>query len=332
VLDRLLMIVICSFLLWGHVTDTPFKIKWFVFAQTAAYSITAAISFFLVMVHTGKIHFKFEPQFSLAILKKSYPYAILILLMGLYNRIDSVMLERLLPDGSRQAGIYAQAFRILDAASMFALLFANLLLPMFSRMLKHKEPIGPLVQLSFFLILVPSIIVSITSVFFRHQVMELLYHSHVEDSATIFSILMIGFTAIATTYIFGTLLTANGSLKMLNIMAFFGMLINIGLNLILIPRYQALGAAVSSLITQSFTALAQVIIAFFIFGFNFRVKRLLLMLLFIAATIFIGIISGDLPYNWMVNMGIMIIFSTITAFSIGLIKIRNIYKIIRYDK
>jgi hypothetical protein len=85
VLDRLLMIVICSFLLWGHVTDTPFKIKWFVFAQTAAYSITAAISFFLVMVHTGKIHFKFEPQFSLAILKKSYPYAILILLMGLYN-------------------------------------------------------------------------------------------------------------------------------------------------------------------------------------------------------------------------------------------------------
>ncbi len=284
------------------------------------------------MVHTGKIHFKFEPQFSLAILKKSYPYAILILLMGLYNRIDSVMLERLLPDGSRQAGIYAQAFRILDAASMFALLFANLLLPMFSRMLKHKEPIGPLVQLSFFLILVPSIIVSITSVFFRHQVMELLYHSHVEDSATIFSILMIGFTAIATTYIFGTLLTANGSLKMLNIMAFFGMLINIGLNLILIPRYQALGAAVSSLITQSFTALAQVIIAFFIFGFNFRVKRLLLMLLFIAATIFIGIISGDLPYNWMVNMGIMIIFSTITAFSIGLIKIRNIYKIIRYDK
>jgi O-antigen/teichoic acid export membrane protein len=128
------------------------------------------------------------------------------------------------------------------------------------------------------------------------------------------------------------LLTANGSLKMLNIMAFFGMLINIGLNLILIPRYQALGAAVSSLITQSFTALAQVIIAFFIFGFNFRVKRLLLMLLFIAATIFIGIISGDLPYNWMVNMGIMIIFSTITAFSIGLIKIRNIYKIIRYDK
>lgn len=332
VLDRFLMIIICGFLLWGHVTDTPFKIKWFVFAQTAAYGITATISFFLILLHTGKIQFRFERQFSLAILKKSYPYAILILLMGLYNRIDSVMLERMLPDGSRQAGIYAQAFRILDAASMFALLFANLLLPMFSRMLKHKEPIGSLVQLSFFLILVPSIIISITSIFFRHQVMELLYHCHVDDSASIFAILMIGFTGIATTYIFGTLLTANGSLKMLNIMAFFGMLINIGLNLVLIPKFQALGAAVSSLVTQSFTAFAQVIIAFFIFGFNFKIKKLILLFLFIGATVLIGIISSDLPYNWLVNMGIMVVLSTITAFSIGLIRIRNIYKIIRYEK
>ena len=72
----------------------------------------------------------------MAILKKSYPYAILTLLMASYNRFDAILLERLLPNGSQQAGIYAQAFRILDAAAMFALLFAGLLLPMFSKMIK----------------------------------------------------------------------------------------------------------------------------------------------------------------------------------------------------
>lgn len=333
VLDRFLMIVICGVLLWGNITDTPFKIKWFVFAQTAAYAITAAICFILVLAHTGKIRFKFDRQFSLAILKKSYPYAVLILLMALYNRIDAFLLERILPKGigSLQAGIYAQAFRILDAASMFALLFANLLLPMFARMLKQKEPLGPLVQLSFLLILVPAIVVAITCVFYRHQIMELLYHQHVEDSASIFAILMIGFIAISTTYIFGTLLTANGSLKALNIMAFFGMAINIGLNLIIIPKYLALGAAVSSLVTQSFTALAQVIIAFIIFDFTFKYKMFFSIVAFIIGVIVFGVITSDLPYNWMICMAIMVVLSFIMAFSIGLIKIRNIYKIIRYD-
>jgi O-antigen/teichoic acid export membrane protein len=332
VLDRFLMIVICSALLWGNITETPFKIKWFVFAQTAAYGITATISFILVLAHTGRIRFKFDRQFSLAILKQSYPYAILLLLMSLYNRIDSVMLERLLPDGSRQAGIYAQAFRILDAASMFALLFANLLLPMFSRMLKQKEPLGSLIKLSYLLIMIPTVVVAITCAFYRHQIMELLYHQHVEDSATIFAILMVGFVAIANTYIFGTLLTANGSLKALNTMAFFGMALNVVLNLILIPKFQALGAAISSLITQSFTALAQIIIAFIIFGFSFRYRMFFTIVIYIIGVIILGIITQDLPYNWMLSMSIMIILSIIMAFSIGLIKLRNIYKIIRYDK
>ena len=136
VLDRTIMIVICSVLLWGNVTDTPFQIKWFVFAQTVAYSITALVAFILVLLKSGKIKIKFDMQFSFAILKKSYPFAILTILMASYNRFDAILLDRLLTDGSLQAGIYAQAFRILDAASMFALLFAGLLLPIFSKMIK----------------------------------------------------------------------------------------------------------------------------------------------------------------------------------------------------
>ena len=38
VLDRVLMIVICAVLLWGRFTGGEFKIEWFVYAQTVAYS------------------------------------------------------------------------------------------------------------------------------------------------------------------------------------------------------------------------------------------------------------------------------------------------------
>ncbi|HAN00749.1 MAG TPA: hypothetical protein DCQ26_19315 [Marinilabiliales bacterium] len=332
VLDRTLMIIFCSFLLWGHITEEPFQIKWFAMAQTAAYAITALIAFALVLWRSGKIRIRFDWHFSMAILKKSYPYALLILLMAFYNRVDSVMLERLLPDGSKQAGIYAQAFRILDAASMFSLLFAGLLLPMFSKMIKQKEPVGQLVLLSFILIVIPSIILSVTCAFYNNELMVLMYHSHIESSAVIFSILMFGYIPISMTYIFGTLLTANGSLRALNLMALAGMVLNVILNLILIPRYQVLGSAVSSLLTQSITAFIQIVLAFRIFKLHINYKLIILLLIFAAGVVLFGVISKDLPYNWMLTMVLMVTLSIIWAFSTGLIKIKNIYQIIKNDK
>ena len=49
VLDRLLMILFCGVLLYGNVTRQPFRIEWFVYAQTLAYVITAGIAFIVVM-------------------------------------------------------------------------------------------------------------------------------------------------------------------------------------------------------------------------------------------------------------------------------------------
>src|ERR1019366_9241981 len=97
--------------------------------------------------------FKLSRAFAMMILKKSLPFAILMMLMACYNRLDTVMLERMLPDGAKQVGIYAHGFRLLDAANMIGFLFAGLLLPIFSRMLKYKESVEALVKLSFLLLI-----------------------------------------------------------------------------------------------------------------------------------------------------------------------------------
>ena len=44
--------------------------------------------------------------------------------MGVYTRTDVVMVERLLPDGKMQAGIYASAYRLLDAVNVAGFLFS----------------------------------------------------------------------------------------------------------------------------------------------------------------------------------------------------------------
>ena len=136
------------------------------------------------------------------------------------------MIERLLPDGNTQAGIYAHGFRILDASSQYALLFATLLLPMFAKMLMNKENTAHLVKISFLLLVIPAVVVAVNFSFFKNDIIYVLYNDHIEESAKVFEVLILGFIPISVSYIFGTLLTANGNLKELNIMASIGVVLN----------------------------------------------------------------------------------------------------------
>jgi hypothetical protein len=61
--------------------------------------------------------------------------------------------------------------------------------------------------------------------------MELLYVGQIQEAQKVFVFLILGLIPISVTYIFGTLLTANGNLKALNLMALTGMIVNISLNL-----------------------------------------------------------------------------------------------------
>jgi cyclic lactone autoinducer peptide len=332
VLDRLIMIAICGFLLWGNITTVKFQLSWFIYAQTTSYLLTAIITLVIVWDKAKLKKLKWDYLFSLMILKKSYPYAVLVLLMTFYNRIDTVMLERFLPDGAKQSGIYASAYRMLDAANMIAFLFAGLLLPMFSKMIKTKENTQELIKLSFILLVIPAIIVGVGSYFYRYQLIELLYKENLEESSRVFGILMFCFVAISTTYIFGTLLTANGNLKELNLLAATGMLVNIGLNIWLIPVYKATGSAIVSLTTQCIIAVVQIILVQRIFKFNINYRFIFSVVLFFIGVVAINAASLFIyyePKNWVFNFIIMVILSFIFAFSLRIISIKSIYKTIK---
>lgn len=330
VADRVIMIFLCLGLLlrWFGI---EIDIMTFVYSQTIGYFITAIIAFITVYYKTDHFKLKWNWPFSLMILKQSFPFAILVLLMTFYNRLDSVMLGALLPAGvgSEQAGIYAKAFRLLEAGNMIAYLFSVQLIPVFSRMLKHKENVEQLVKLSFILLVTPALVVSVGCFFYSTEISSLINHG-VTDSSVEFSILMLCFTAVSTTYIFGTLLTANGNLKQLNTMAIIGICINLMLNFILIPHYQAMGSAVSSLITQFFTAGIQIYFAYKIFDFKVNIRLLIALAVFITGIIIFNMASRSFTENWMINFSIMCVFCGAWAFVSGLLNIKSIFRFIKY--
>lgn len=323
VLDRVLLIVICGVLLWSPYISVPFRIEWFVYAQTITYLLSALISVLILKFKVKPIKIQFKKVFSYAIIKQSFPYALLILLMMFYNRIDSVMLERLLPDGSSQAGIYAQGFRFLDAVNMFALLFGGLLLPMFARLIKQKESIVPLLELGVSLLLPISLVVGVTAFFYRDYLIGLRYNDFISQASQSFGFLILSFIPISVTYIYGTLLTANGSLRQLNLMAVGGLILNVVLNLILIPKYKAEGASIATLITQLITAKIQVLLVLKIFklkiNWNLYLKLSGLIVLVIAVNW--SLIQTDLPIGF--KFLLSLVCSTILPFLLGLIKINT---------
>lgn len=327
VLDRLLMILFCGLLLWGGITTQPFKIEWFVYCQTAAYTIAVLVALCIVIYksHLKKLHW--NGPFFLMILKKSLPFATLTLLMACYNRIDSVMIERLLPGeiSSTQAGIYASAFRLLDALVMIAYLFSVILLPLFSKMLKAKENILPIVKTAFSFLFVFAISATVILLCYKEPILSLLYREHIMESVGVFSLLIPCIIPIAFTYVFGTLLTANGNMKLLNITAIVGICVNILVNVILIPHLQARGAAIASLSTQSVVSLLQFIIALRELHVPFRSLPWLSCLAFIALLIPTCMLSVKILHGHVIyTLLIMIAWALLLGFATRLLNIKDL--------
>lgn len=335
VLDRLLMIGICSYLIYMHNHGGEFNITWFVYSQTIAYVITVFITLVVVLKKAKIRRLQWRWPFFVMIMKKSYPYAVLVLLMTFYNWSNGPMLERLLPFrvGANQAGIFASANRLLDAANMIPVLFAGLLLPIFARMIKLKQNVEEMVRLSFSLLVIPAIVVAVCCSCFSLELMDYLNKgNHVQESSDVFKIIIFCFVPVSATYIFGTLLTSNGSLKQLNIMAGTGMIVNIIMNLILIPKFSAVGAAISSITTQTFTALVQVFMANKAFNFTKNYKLIISIVVFIAVSFFINSIAYQLNLFWMIRFAIAAGASFIVAMALRLISVKNIYYILKYGE
>lgn len=331
VLDRFLMIVFCGVLLWGGVTNSSFKIEWFVYLQTFSYAFSFMIAFLFLRGKINRLGLKLDLVYIFAILKKSVPYAILIFLMSIYYRVDGVMLERMLPNGE-EAGIYAQGYRFLEALNNFSFLFSVLLFPIFSKMLSDHHNPSKLTALSFKILLSAVILLCIGGFFYRYEIMNWRYEEHIDKASQTFGILILNGIAVASTYIFGTLLTAAGKLKALNITALTFTLGNIILNFILIPKYFALGSAWASLVTFFASAIVQIFLVqyYFKFALNTGLISRLLVFLIIVIGMCIGFETIELP--WLLELSIIGFLGLMISFFIGLFSIADFIQILREER
>ena len=279
VLDKIIMIFICGFLLHSTTYKNQFVIEWMIYAQIIAYLIAIIVALFIIVKKYTSIqfnHFSFKEMIDLC--KKSVPYAVLILFMAIYMRSDSLMLERLC--SAAQNGLYANANRMLDVANMLGFLFAGILLPMFARLISNKGNLNEIIVTSANIIIPISLGLVAFSFIYSQEIMVLLYKDHSEVLTWIFRIVMASFPAYCIMYIYSTLLTANGNIKLLIAIALAGSLLSIGLNSLLIIKYQALGAAITAVFVEWILALAYIFYCIRKFSLPIQLKWVLKFVLY----------------------------------------------------
>lgn len=299
VLDRVLMIGVVGAMLWAPISGFHIDITWFIYGQTGCYALTALVALIVVRWKNPTLKIRFQTRLVRRLLLMSYPFALLGLLMTIYNRVDGIMIERLLgTEGRVEAGIYAASYRLLDAANMIGFAFASLLLPMFARMIKRKESIKPLLEQSYRTLLMLSTAVAVIAWFFRVPLMHALYPAATPYWSSIFGLLMISFIGVSTMYAYGSLLTAHGSLRMLNGIGIGGVALNVGLNFIFIAKWQAYGATIATVITQVLVAAAHIIVANRLLKIDFRETPLIRATLYALGAILLTWGCSQFPVSW----------------------------------
>jgi O-antigen/teichoic acid export membrane protein len=281
----------------------------------------------------GKINWKIDLQHFKSVLQKSLPYALLIILMSIYTRIDGVLLHELGENGNIQAGIYAKGFRLLDALYMFGMIFAGLLFPMFSNVLQESiQKVRELVILSANFLMSGVIVVVFIIILHEQQILNLIYTSF-EGAELPFIWLMLSFIGIAMNFVFGTLLTANGHLKELNIISAIGVVLNISLNIFLIPKYGATGAGFTAFITQMIMAITQFILCAKNFQLNvgfLRIAKWILFTLSVMGSILLflfALLTSDNNYlgnSFGLILGIELLLGLILMFVFKFIELKQL--------
>ncbi|NND05961.1 MAG: hypothetical protein HKN87_06245 [Saprospiraceae bacterium] len=303
ILDKLVMILLVGYLLW-FASAFDMTIRTFVYCQMLSFTVAVSVAFWMLrrrgIISLSTINI--DLSYTKWLLKKSLPYALVLLLMLLYTRMDGVMIERLLPDGQEQAGIYAASYRILDAFNMLGLLFAGLLLPMFAKLIAQQESIETLASMAGSMLWTISTTVVVISIFWADELIFLLYKSATPYWSKVYQLLIGSFIAVSLGYVYGTLLTAGEQIQAMNRFFFIGVLLNFFLNLVFIHYWKAMGAALATLITQSLTTAALIWLAYIRYQFKlnwWRIGKSMLFVLILIMSIW-GVLAFQISWKYQV--------------------------------
>lgn len=228
---------------------------WFVLVSLLD-QITLALSLYLAyrQQRVGGFYRYFDVTTARHLLRDSWALIISGLVIMVYMRIDQIMIKEML--GEKEVGLYSAATRISEVWYFIPMLLTNSLFPSIVNAKKMSEELyyARLQRLFTFLVWI-SIAVAVAMTFLSDWLVTLLYGNAYRDAGQVLVIHIWAGVFVSLGVASGSWFTNENLQRFSFYRTAFGAIVNVILNLILIPLFGLMGAAIATVIAQSIAAL-----------------------------------------------------------------------------
>ncbi|MEO6979550.1 MAG: flippase, partial [Mucilaginibacter sp.] len=225
---------------------------WFVYAYTFDFFLLSIGYYFTYHRKQRSIYnWSFNFELSKKLLKYSWPLIISGVMVALYMRIDLLMVQNI--SGAKEAGAYATVANLSEVWNFIPSVIVTTLFPAILNAKRddperYKKRIQDLYDLMVYISLPIAIIVTFTSPLIYHI---LPFKPEYYYSAPVLSVHIWSGVFVFLGAANGQYLIAENHSKLTFIRSAFGAIVNIVLNLILIPKMGMMGAAIATLIAYA---------------------------------------------------------------------------------
>lgn len=231
----------------GEITDIAI-------AFLASAVVGLAISVYVIKKHYSDTFFKIDVAICKDIIKKAWPFGFSLIAVSVYETFDSILLG--ITRSNEEVGYYGAAYKIAVSLAIFASIITSSFFPLLS--LKYKEGVEQMKNSADKLskaLLIFAWPILIGSFALSDSIILAIYGAEYKESIFIFKILILSKICIYFTALFGQIVQAANKQRSHFRITGRGAALNIALNLILIPTFGIIGAAISSLATSIFILL-----------------------------------------------------------------------------
>ncbi|TSC53327.1 MAG: Heteropolysaccharide repeat-containing protein [Parcubacteria group bacterium LiPW_39] len=243
---------------------------WIVASLTFGGLINFLLIYWLAQSHIA-MHLRWAWNFWKKIIKQNYPLALAGILTMIYFSSDSLIISVFKP--AADVGIYRLSYKILESLIFFPAMFVGLVMPILSRTafsdwLQFKKVLQRSQEV--LLIFALPLVLGILAV--SPKIIRLLGGQNYPESVGVLNILIVAVGIIFFGTLFSYALIALEKQKTLLWISAAGAVFNVVLNLIFIPRYSYLAAAVITVLTELLVTVLMIIVVSQTvrFSFSFR--------------------------------------------------------------
>ncbi|UCF71515.1 MAG: flippase [candidate division WOR-3 bacterium] len=183
-------------------------------------------------------------------LRGALPIGWATLMSRVYYNFDTLMLSFLRSD--QVVGWYSAAYRIVLVLTGIAGIYGMVYLPALTKRIRvSKSAAKALVNRSFKILLSFSVPITVGGILLSSHIIKFIFGEQYLEAIVPFQILLIAVLIIFTSVVFSYAMISLGKQKQLAIYSTLAAVFNVGLNFLVIPRYGAVGAAITTVISEA---------------------------------------------------------------------------------